>query len=126
MSKDNQQEKTTLPNISVGQVLYIQEKRRNAPPEIIEVTVTKIGRKYFYINRYRTEYPISKETLQYEDKNYSQSNFQLYLDKQEILDTNERQKLLDVLQKHFSWSNNGTKENTLEQLRKVAEILGLS
>lgn len=117
--------KRVLPAVFVGQVLYREKSNRNAPSEIVEVTVGKVGKKYFYLTGLGERYPIDKETLKYTDKKYSQSNFQLYRDKQEILDRREKSKLLDVLQKHFNWSGNGSR-NTLEQLRQVANILGLS
>ena len=116
---------TVLPAVFVGQVLYREKSNRNAPSEIVEVTVGKVGKKYFYLTGWEERYPIDKETLKYTDKNYNQRNFQLYKDKQEILDRREKSKLFDVLQKHFNWSGNGSR-NTLEQLREVANILGLS
>lgn len=42
-----------------------------------------------------------------------------------ILYRREKSKLYDLLQKHFNWTGNGSK-NTLEQLRKAVEVLGLS
>ena len=116
---------TMLPAVFIGQVLFREKFNRNAPSEIVEVTVGKVGKKYFYLTGWEERYPIDKETLKYTDKNYIQSNFQLYRDKQEILDRREKSKLYDLLQKHFNWSGNGSK-NTLEQLRKAVEVLGLS
>lgn len=117
--------KPMLPAVFVGQVLFREKFNRNAPSEIVEVNVGKVGKKYFYLTGWEERYPIDKETLKYTDKNYSQRDFQLYRDKQEILDIREKSKLYDLLQKHFNWSGNGSK-NTLEQLRKVVEVLGLS
>ena len=98
---------TLLPAVFVGQVLFREKINRNAPSEIVEVTVGKVGEKYFYLTGWEERYPIDKETLKYTDKNYSQSNFQLYRDRQEILDRREKSKLYDLLQKHFNWSGNG-------------------
>ena len=114
-----------LPAVFVGQVLYREKSTRNKPSEIVEVTVGKVGKKYFYLTGWEERYPVDKETLEYTDKNYSQSNFQLYRDKQEILDRKEKERLTDVLYKHFHWSGNKHK-NTLEQLKKAVEVLGLS
>jgi len=116
---------TVLPAVFVGQTLYREIYNRNAPNEIKEVVVGKIGKKYFYLTDWEDHYPINKENLCYEDKNYSQNNFQLYRDKQEILDCRERANLLDKLKKHFDWSGNSNK-NTLEQLRVVVDVLGVS
>ena len=69
------------PKIFVGQTLY-REKRDN----IEEVTVTKIGKKYFYLDIFGSgHYPINKHTLEYNDKNYYDCNFKVYINKQEIL-----------------------------------------
>ena len=114
-----------LPAVFVGQVLYREKSTRNEPSEIDEVTVGKVGKKYFYLTGWEEKYPVDKETLEYTDKNYSQRNFQLYRDKQEILDRKEKERLTDVLYKHFLWSGNKHK-NTLEQLKKAVEVLGLS
>ena len=114
-----------LPAVFVGQVLYRKKSTRNEPSEIVEVTVGKVGKKYFYLTGLEERYPVDKETLKYTDKNYSQSNFKLYRDKQEILDRKEKERLTDVLYKHFHWSGNKHK-NTLEQLKKAVEVLGLS
>ena len=116
---------TVLPAVFVGQVLYREKSTRNEPSEIVEVTVGKVGKKYFYLTGWEETYPVDKETLEYTDKNYSQRNFQLYRDKQEILDRKEKERLTYVLYKHFHWSGNKYK-NTLEQLKKAVEVLGLS
>jgi hypothetical protein len=111
--------------IAIGDVLYRVKSNRNEPHEIVEVTVGKVGKKYFYLTGWEGRYPINIETLKYTNEQYSQSNFQLYRDKQEILDIREKERLTDLLYKHFNWSGNKHK-NTIEQLRKAAEILGVS
>ena len=116
---------TVLPAVFIGQVLYREKSTRNEPSEIVEETVGKVGKKYFYLTGWEERYPVDKETLEYTDKNYSQSNFQLYRDKQEILDRKEKERLTYVLYKHFHRSGNKHK-NTLEQLKKAVEVLGLS
>lgn len=108
--------------VFVGQVLYREIYNRSKPIEIIEYTVSRVGRKYFYLNGLNERYPVSKDTLRYVDKQYLQSSFQLYMDKQEILDRIERSNLYDKLKDHFSWSGN-SKNNTLQQLREAVKIL---
>lgn len=112
-------------DIFVGQVLYLEETKRHQDSEIIEVTVGSIGKKYLYLEGWREQYPVDKKTLEYRHKNYSQHNFQLYRSRQEILDKWERSKLYNLLQKHFNWSGSGSK-NTLEQLRKAVQALGIN
>lgn len=113
-----EQEKIISSNtLFVGQILYLDNKT-----EIKEVSVRSIGRKYFYLNGWEASYPIGKENLRYESKNYSQHNFQLYRTKQEILARKEKTKLIDRLRRHFDWSGTSS-ENTLEQLREAANVL---
>ena len=115
----------TLPPIFVGQVLYRNRLSRYAANEIQEVVVSKVGKKYFYLTGWEEKrYPINKVSLQYNNKIYSQSDFQLYRDKQEIFDRTEKSDLLNKLQKHFNSFANGSR-NTLDQLRKAVDVLGL-
>lgn len=112
-----------LPAVFVGMKLYRELSYRNSPTEIKEYTVSKIGKKYFYLEE-ADRYAINKETLKYEDKVYSQSNFQLYRAKEEIEQRWEMNRLYDKVQKRFSHYSHRTV--TLEQLRQIAQILGLS
>ena len=115
---------TDSPPIVVGQTLYREYARRGRETEILEVTVGRIGRKYFYLSGRDDTDGYDLETLRYIDKNYSQHSSQLYRTKQEILDRNEKNDLLDMLQKHFNWCGK-CKHNTLEQLREVAKAAGI-
>ena len=109
--------------VFIGQVLYREIHNRNSRVEIKEYTVSKIGKKYFYLNE-NDRYRINKESLRYEDKDYSQCSFQLYTDKQDILDRLERSDLVDKIRKSFDWLS---KQNfTLTQLREVANILNIN
>lgn len=111
-----------LPGVFVGQKLYREVFFRTGPSEIKEYEVESIARKYFYLKELGRHYPVDKKTLWYEDKNYSQSNFHLYVDKQSILDRREKERLKANLQRHFSWDGNSNK-NTLEELREAAKVL---
>lgn len=110
-------------NIREGQVLYKETYGRYITTRIETVTVSKIGRKYFYLLE-DDSHPINKETLKYEDKNYSQHDFQLYRTEKEILDRREKSELFESLRKAFDWSSKST-NYTLEQLREVFKILNL-
>lgn len=113
-----------LPAVFVGQKLYREVSVRNSPPEIKEYEVESIARKYIYLKGLGKDYPVNKETLWHENKNYSQSSFKLHTDKQSILDRRERDRLCAELQRHFSWAGH-SKRNTLEELRECAKILKL-
>lgn len=110
--------------ITVGQLLYREIKRRHRPSEIVEVTIGKVGRKYFYLSGRDEKYPVDKVTLTHRNHDYSQCGFTLYRNRQEIADKAERQYLLDVIQKHFERWGDG-RNSTLEQLRAVADAVGI-
>lgn len=112
-----------LPAVFVGMKLYREVSHRNFPTEIKEYTVSKIGKKYFYVAE-SDRYAINKEKLKYEDKVYSQSSFQLYRSREEIEQRWEMNRLYDKVQKQFSHYTPRTV--TLEQLRQIVQILGLS
>jgi hypothetical protein len=100
--------------------LYVGMKLYNWDEK--EFTVKKIARKYFEVEE--TWHKIEIATLKYTNPDYMQANYQLYRDKNEILHTKERRKLIDQLRKAFSYY--GDIDYTLEQLRQVAEILNLN
>ncbi len=115
---------TTSEPVFVGQALYREMfNGRDKSEGIRAYTVSKIGRKYFYLAEC-DQFPISKENLKYEDKVYSQASFQLYKTKQEILDRQEKDKLFEKIRKNFDWSVM-IKNYTLEQLREVVRILSI-
>jgi hypothetical protein len=103
----------------VGQKLYIDRGAK-----IEEVTISSIRRKYLYLDGYYDRYPIDKETLTYKSKDYSNADFNLVKDKQEILDRKEKSNLLSLLRSCFDW-NGKAKDLSLQDLRKIAEILKL-
>jgi hypothetical protein len=103
-------------SIIIGQKLYSYGN------QIREYTVDNIGKKYFYVKEnFRIKFDIG--TLRYTDKKYGH-HIQLSLDKQEILDIHEKEKLLGKLQNHFQFSGKGNYE-TLEKLREVVKLLNL-
>jgi len=110
--------------IEVGQKLYREVFSRNEPPQIKEVTVIKVGRKYFEVEGESVSWrqnKITLENLRYENKEYSQWNYQLYLTKQHILDMQEKRTLekeiKDVLTSY------GSLGITLQQARAIKAIL---
>ena len=74
------------PEIKVGTVVYKRKKKPNGvySGEIQEGVVTKIGRKYFYAEFKPHDWAIDKSTMLYENKEYSQNNFKVYLSKEEV------------------------------------------
>jgi hypothetical protein len=107
--------------IEVGQILYREVSYRNQPTEIKELVVTKVGNKYLYVEGYE-DYPISKETLMYVNKDYSQNNYQVYVSKQVILDKREEYDLTKAIKDIFP--QYGYKVDlSLGQLRAIKDII---
>jgi len=65
-----------MADIKIGQILFEKTKGN-----IYERAVDRVGRTYFYVNNV----PFNLITLQYNSKEYSQCNRQLYLTKEEII-----------------------------------------
>lgn len=106
--------------LEVGDVLYRENKSRHREfTGISEVTVTKVGNKYFYVNNGRDPYAI--ETLDYTCKKYSQFNEQLYRTEQEIHDKNKKMELTRVLQDLFGGYR--SPKLTLDQITRIHNIL---
>ena len=111
-----------LPAVFVDQVLYREKTGRYSDGEITEHIIMKVGRKYFEATDLRGK--INIDSLMYESKMYSQDNCRLYRTRQEILDKNEIINLYGKIQQLFSHYSN--RKFTLNDLRKVAEIVGVS
>jgi len=110
-----------MEQIKVGDTLYREMFNRQGPNgEINECRVNKIGNKYLYTDN-GGRYPINKTTLKYEDKEYSQRNFQLYRTKEEIKLKQKYNKLYSTIQNYFDRYT--TRKATLEQLIEIAKIL---
>jgi hypothetical protein len=108
-------------NLKIGQKLY-QNAYSKAGANIVEYEIESIGKKYIYLKN-ASRYPINKNNLMYESKNYSGNKFQLYLTREEIIEENDRRKYLDILKRYF---NNYSNTNTLDELRQASEILKLT
>lgn len=110
--------------LEIGQKIFVEVFRHRGPAEIKECQIEKIGNRYFYMDKYPDK-GFDKQTLKYTNKEYTQHNLQGYLTTQEITDRNEKARLREVLRKHFdTWGN--SKNNTLEELKQIAEILNLT
>jgi hypothetical protein len=104
--------------ITVGQKLWL-EPHGNAcgrpKTPIKEVEVTKVGRKWFMINKYGR---FSIETMWIDGKGYS-SDWKAYTSKQELLDNQEA----DELKRKFNYGRVNWSGLTLNTLRKVNELI---
>ena len=86
--------------------------------ELFEATVSKVGRKYFFLTeRPREKYDL-KTLSQVTKRSYKNK---IYIKKQDFFDKQESQKLFDEIKQAF----NGKLQYSLPQLREIAEIIGL-
>lgn len=113
--------KPVLSAVVVGQKVWVNPSSLwRSRREPFEATVSKVGRKYFELMECpREKYDL--ETLrQVTETNYENK---VYLKLQDILDEKEHQKLSDEIKRAFN--GYGKLQYSLEQLRKIAEIVGL-
>ena len=110
--------------LEIGQTIFVEVFRHRSPTEIKECQIGKIGNKYFYLDKFPDK-GFDKQTLKYTNKEYTQHNLQGYLTTQEITDRHEKNRLREVLRKHFeTWGD--SKNNTLYELKQVCELLKLT
>lgn len=110
--------------LEIGKTIFVEVFHHRGPTEIKECKIEKIGNKYFYLDRF-SDKGFDKQTLKYTHKEYPQNNLQAYLTTQEITNRHEKSRLREVLRKHFeTWGD--SKNNTLEELKQICEILKLN
>lgn len=115
--------KQNIMKIKIGTILYSEYTKRDKTKEISKHTVTKIGKKYFYIDDEHSprHCNYSIENLKYKSKHSSQYNNQLYFNEQEILDKNEKSEIISFLRNFFSYNYNV--KLSLESLCKIKQII---
>ena len=101
--------------LTVGQAVYLKPignaARRSS--EIRTDKVKSIGKKYFYVEHHNNRFFIENMS---EDMGEYSSNWIAYHSEQDILDERE-------LSENLQWIGKYYKDATLEQTRKVIEIL---
>lgn len=109
--------------MKVGQKVYVKylDRGRYNPQDIQEATISKIGRKYFELNEFRHSRLYLDSFI--EDGGQYSPRYKVYVSKQAIVDEEESDKLFKTISLRFGYFKN---PYTLEQLRKVADILELS
>jgi len=114
-------------NVTIGQTVYLapsDNKIRRGAPQIVEGTIITVGKKYYTIKtKYdlHREYKFGMEDLK-QQTDYS-PDYYLYFDKQELLDDKEAAALRKKFNRFFEWSGNRQTRLTLEQLRRINEII---
>lgn len=107
-----------LMTVFIGQVLFCIPNSRGWGLCRSEYTVSKIGKKYFYVEE-NDRLKFDKETLQHNDNVYSQNDIQLFRTEQEIKDIKERDMLYRTIREYFSYDRG----KSLSMLREVMLII---
>jgi len=104
--------------LSVGRKIWLIPRSygRNREEAPIEVTITKVGRKFFKVDGYYERFRFDIETLREVD-----GSGMCYLELQHILDNREKGRLLNKLRSVFS--SFGKSDLTLDQLRAIDNVL---
>lgn len=108
--------------LEIGKKVYIPVYERNSKPSIKEAVITKIGKKYFYLNNDEKNHPVLIIDNTYHCKNYSQYNFTVYESEKEITDIWDLKFIAEKISKFFSWSGN-YKHLTIDQLKEIERII---
>lgn len=111
--------------LEVGQVIWtlnVGNAARRCGQELTERVITKVGRKYFYIEVFRRKVKFEIETLE-ECSDYT-SDYKVYINKQDYFNEIKKRELLTgirgILTPQF-----GVSKVSLDTVISVAKILGL-
>lgn len=97
--------------LKVGQTVYVKRERG----ELQETTITKVGRKYFYLE-YPSGLKIDKETLK--EVSYTGWPATVYLDREEYENKILKNQLAQRLYRYHNWDG-----LSIESLRKINDII---
>jgi len=114
-----------MEKLEIGKNIYLKTINNEARggTRIIETKIETISKKYFTVSSLSRNKFRNSDLL--EETNFSQ-NYVVYFDKQEILDELESIKLYNIIRENFqnyAHSDGSKLKVSLEQLRKISEIL---
>ncbi|MFV4887538.1 hypothetical protein RY279_19035 [Bacillus velezensis] len=113
--------------IKVGIPVFLKpvnDAARYGRKDVLEKTVLKIGKKYFYVGdtgetETRRMFKFSLEDMT-QATEYS-ADWELYLSKQEVIDEEEKERLIFEIRSVFNrWSS---VDLTLDQLRRIHAVI---
>jgi len=108
----------------VGEVLYslnVGNSARRCEQALRAVTVSKVGRKYFYVDNgswYKEQFYIDT----WEEKTEYAATVKLYETEREWLDEKEAREICTLINNSFVYSR-PTRDATLDQLRRIKNII---
>lgn len=112
----------------IGQSVYIvYNNRAILSTNVVEgnhTIVTKVGRKYFYVAFKYCGQLLGFHIDTWRQKSEYTPDFHLYENKQEYLDLVKKKVLLLKIEEKLRYTSN-CDDYTLEQVEKIAEILGI-
>lgn len=101
-----------------GDTLYLDVTAVSKEPKSKQVTVTKVGTKYFYVDNYDKGY--NNKNLLYENKKYPHCDTQLYRTEQEIHEMHTKVYLRGLIYHEITQNRHLL---TLDQLQRINNIL---
>lgn len=114
-------------SVKVGQeMVMVLSKRRGSEIQVIEVRVTRVGTKFFYVAKEGgKEFKFNKNDFRYEGySGYSSTGVTIHKSMQEYENYKEKRKLQDEVWTYFS--DHGERMLTLDQLRKIKETINVT
>jgi len=109
-------------NLTIGQTVYVKpinNAARSGFRKVEEATVSKIGRKWFYLKEMAEERHRFDLVTGYKDGRGYSSNYKVYSSMEEILLEKEARELQDFLRITFS----AFPKLSLPAMRKIKEIV---
>jgi hypothetical protein len=98
--------------LSIGQTIYYSERGK-----ICEKTISRVGKKYFYVDGFRNQFYIDN----LREKTKFGCGSRVYLSAQEIIDEKESEVLHRKIMVYFQGF--GRSKFTLDQLRAIDKII---
>jgi len=105
--------------MKIGDKIYLRpmgNAARRDTDRIEETTIKSIGRKYFTAEDRYGRFHLDSFI---QDCGQYSANYKAYLNKQDLLDENEKRKLTDTISGYFRFAP----KLSLDQLRKINEII---
>lgn len=108
--------------MKAGDTVYLNpmgNARRFRGGDAIETKITKVARKYFYVDYYDNRFLI--ENMKHDNGDYS-SQYECFLSEKEIQEHKERNKLSDEIKRKLR-EHYGVLSYPIEDLREIARLL---
>ena len=109
--------------LKLGQTVFVLDVRNSDNfDKHVKTEITKIGRKYYTVAYKQIEFYINDNTQKENDYSHT---WKAYFSEDEHIDEKDADLLYEKIRSFFEKYSKNHKKITLEQLRRVAEILNI-